>query len=83
MYGLITGMTELVAEANALPSYYGLWLLPAQVANGRCCIGNATEYEHAVVVGTNTLHLTTLDGQHGAFVAGSRASQQSQHRNQE
>ena len=61
---LIAGMTELGTILHAFPRHHGLRLLPAQVADGRCSIGDAFVSKHTRNLGFDADNLTTLNGEH-------------------
>ena len=57
-------MTELICDLDTLPSHYWLWFLPAEIADRRCCVWNAAiDVDVLMIVGDDTLYLTTFDGQ--------------------
>ena len=59
---LIAGMAELGTILHAVPSLNGLRLLPAQVANRRCGIGDAFVSKHTWALGFDAYNLATLNG---------------------
>ena len=61
---LIAGMAEFRTILHTVPSLHGLRLLPAQVADGRCGIGDAFVSKHTWALGFNAYNLTTLNGEY-------------------
>ena len=49
--GLITGMTEFIANSDAVPRFHWLWLFPAQVADRGSGIGDTAIDIHASILG--------------------------------
>ncbi len=57
-------MTEFICNLDALPSYDWLWLLPAEIADRRCSVWDATiDVNVLMIVGDDALYLTTFDGE--------------------
>ena len=61
---LIAGMAEFGTILHAFPRHHGLRLLPTQVADGRCGIGDAFVSKHTRNLGFDADNLTTLNGEY-------------------
>ena len=79
--GLPVRMTPGVGDQHALPGDDGLWLLPAELADGRGGEGDAPVYGHAGRFGRDALHLSALDGEDG--ILGRAGGQQQERRREE
>jgi hypothetical protein len=64
--GLEAGMTETVGHLHAVPRNDGLRSLPTEISDRRSGIRDAFVSGNTGNVGSDTLHLTTFDGQNRA-----------------